>query len=281
MQIRTMRFTDIDAAYATLHAAGLTTPREYLALYLELEPQGYIAVWQDDQMIGTVGALRYPDYAFIGVMAIHPAWQRQGVGKALLSHLLDDLARAGLPLAVLEATDKGFPLYQSFGFVEDSRTVVYRRTHNASDLDCQLARELVEPFSPKQLDELVALDAQAIGTRRERLLSTLIERYPERVFVARGRDGKLAGYAIASPNRVGPFVAVDARAAEALLDAAITLPFETGPVAALPGVNSAGAALLLRAGFDAERSTRRMWRGPQPPAGAPKMAYALASLGMG
>ncbi len=281
MQIRTIRAVDIDAAHALLNAAGLSISRDYFALYIALDPQGYFAAWQDEQIVGIVGALRYPDYAFVGSMAVHPAWQGQGIGKALLGHLLDELARSGQPLAVLEATEKGFPLYQSFGFVEESRTVVYRRVQNESDLDCQLARELVEPFSPKQLDDLVALDAQAVGTRREHLLAALIERYHERIFVARGRHGKLAGYAIASPSRIGPFVALDAQSAEALLDAAITLPFASNPMVALPGANSVGAGLLLRAGFDAERSTRRMWRGPQPPAGAPRMVFSMASLGMG
>jgi len=196
--------------------------------------------------------------------------------------LLDYLDQRQVTLSQLEATDAGFPLYRRFGFNVSYSTLLYRReSSEQNDLNCQLAREMIEPLMPNQLEEIVELDARATGAGRRKLLQGLLARYSDRAFGARGRDGRLAGYLIASPIRIGPWVATDPAAAEALLDAALTLSYEQEPVIALPGPNSTGAALVLRAGFDAQRSTRRMWRGPQPPVGEPKMLYSLATMGLG
>lgn len=282
MDIHVIAPHEIDAAHEAVVASGLGVPRDQFAFCVELEPEGYIAAWEAGRAIGTVGAVCYDGYAFIGAMTVRPEWQGRGLGKALLGRLLAILEERGETLSQLEATDAGYPLYRRFDFNESYSTVIYQHQSGSENgLNCQLARDLVEPLSADHVDEIIDLDRRVNGARRLKLLQGWIARYPGRGFVARGRDNRLAGYAIASSNRIGPWVATDPTAAEALLDAALTLSYQQAPFVALPGPNSAGAGLLLRAGFDAQRSTRRMWRGPQPPAGEPTMLYGLTSMGLG
>lgn len=50
------------------------------------------------------------------VMATLTEWERRGLGRAILSHLLSDAWEMGFHHIILTASDKGFPLYQRFGF---------------------------------------------------------------------------------------------------------------------------------------------------------------------
>jgi len=50
------------------------------------------------------------------VMATLPEWERRGLGRAILSHLLSDAREMGFHHIILTASGKGFPLYQKFGF---------------------------------------------------------------------------------------------------------------------------------------------------------------------
>jgi len=52
------------------------------------------------------------------VMATLPTWNRQGLGKAILTRLLSEATEAGFPFVVLTASPLGYPLYQQFGFEE-------------------------------------------------------------------------------------------------------------------------------------------------------------------
>ncbi|NEO30584.1 MAG: ribosomal protein S18-alanine N-acetyltransferase [Symploca sp. SIO3C6] len=62
--------------------------------------------------------------AHITIVAIHPNYQRQGLGKLLLSALLKDAIRHNLERATLEArpsNQAALSLYQKFGFTEAGR----------------------------------------------------------------------------------------------------------------------------------------------------------------
>ncbi|MFZ5818270.1 MAG: GNAT family N-acetyltransferase [Chloroflexota bacterium] len=50
------------------------------------------------------------------VMATLPEWERRGLGRAILSHLLSDAWEMRHQHTILTASSKGFPLYRKFGF---------------------------------------------------------------------------------------------------------------------------------------------------------------------
>src|SRR5262245_65652255 len=96
-------------------------------------------------------------------MAVHPSAQRRGVGLALMERWLAWLDARGCPMALLDATDMGAPLYARLGFVEDAKTYAFRRD------DCSLAPRLsarVSRLRAVDLPALVDFDTPLFGAAR-------------------------------------------------------------------------------------------------------------------
>ncbi|HEY2346167.1 MAG TPA: GNAT family N-acetyltransferase [Xanthomonadaceae bacterium] len=66
--------------------------------------------------MSTVTATRHDDTIGIWSMATPPAFQRKGVGQALLTHLIADFRAAGVRRFFLIASAAGKPLYERIGF---------------------------------------------------------------------------------------------------------------------------------------------------------------------
>lgn len=54
--------------------------------------------------------------AYVSHVFVAPAWRRRGIGRALVSAIVDDARRAGLVRVRLHATADGRRLYESLGF---------------------------------------------------------------------------------------------------------------------------------------------------------------------
>ncbi|KAE8378643.1 acyl-CoA N-acyltransferase [Aspergillus bertholletiae] len=57
----------------------------------------------------------FPELWLLSTLAVHPAYQRQGIGRTLVEWGLEQATREGTPVG-LEASAKGTHLYQSLGF---------------------------------------------------------------------------------------------------------------------------------------------------------------------
>jgi GNAT superfamily N-acetyltransferase len=104
-----------------LIAAAFDEPRDVIARYIDvcLTPtsgvETYIA-WGDEGPMCTVSVTPTGDTAGITLMATPPEHQRKGMGRALLSQVIDDYRRRGVVRFHLGATEAGRPLYTSLGF---------------------------------------------------------------------------------------------------------------------------------------------------------------------
>ena len=75
------------------------------------------------------------DEAHINNFAVHPAWRRRGIGRALLRHSLAAAAAAGAPKATLEvrrSNDAAIALYEQGGFAQAGQRRAYY-THPVED----------------------------------------------------------------------------------------------------------------------------------------------------
>lgn len=104
-----------------LIAAAFDEPRDVIARCIDVsmtETSGvetYIA-WGDKGPMCTVSVTPTGDAAGITLMATPPEHQRKGMGRALLSQVIDDYRRRGVERFHLGATEAGRPLYTSLGF---------------------------------------------------------------------------------------------------------------------------------------------------------------------
>lgn len=104
-----------------LIAAAFGTPRDVIARCIEAGMtatsgvETYVA-WADEGPMCTVSVTPTGDTAGISLMATAPEHQGKGMGRALLTQVIDDYRRRGVARFHLGATDAGRPLYASLGF---------------------------------------------------------------------------------------------------------------------------------------------------------------------
>lgn len=104
-----------------LIAAAFDTPRDIIAKCIEVgmtETSGvetFIA-WGDEGPMCTVSVTVTGGTGGVSLMATPPEHQRKGMGRALLSRVIDDYRRRGVERFHLGSTDAGRRLYESLGF---------------------------------------------------------------------------------------------------------------------------------------------------------------------
>jgi ribosomal protein S18 acetylase RimI-like enzyme len=257
VSVRQLLDTDLDYAEHILQSAFMRTAgwKNDLLLYLKIQPNGYFLAELDGIPVGMVGTTIYPSYAYVGLMAVLPTCQRQGIGLALMEHLLAWLDRQNLPLVLLDASPSGQPLYERLGFVAYRNVEILHRSGGQPICACPPSVKLISAFD---LGLIRPSDTYAFGTDRSLVLRLLLETYPGRGILLGGETGKIQGYLFAQERRIGPWVMQDGRDAEVLLQAALSLPFRDAISVAVPEENTPAITLLQHYGFKSIRINRHM-----------------------
>jgi predicted N-acetyltransferase YhbS len=277
--IRPFTDADFEAADEILKLAfGGTVSRIHdLRLYCQMQPDGWFLAAQEERPVGMVGAINYGTFAYIGLMAVRPDVQRQGIGISLMQFLLAKLDGQKVPLVLLDASKAGRPLYEKLGFVPHDESLAFQRDNTTA-----LKRpSQVQLMSVQDLDELAEWDATVFGANRHMVLQALLGAYPERAFMLKDKAGHPAGYLFAQKNRIGPWVVRHTDDAEMLLQAALSLSYEEKVSVVVPGINQEAVDLLGRFGFEQGRSNRHMMRGLGGHPGQRARIHAQTSFAVG
>ena len=170
----------------------------------------------DGQVVGTAMYWRYGvDFATLGMVIVTPERQGRGIGRRLMSDVIEALGTRSIQL---NATQAGQPLYESMGFA----AVGGVRQHQGVALNVPIGPlapgERIRPVGPGDEATVAALDGKATGLSRLRVLSALGE-------AAQGvlleRDGETVGFALCRRfgrgYSIGPVVAPDEAGAKALI----------------------------------------------------------------
>lgn len=158
----------------------------------------------DGGLAGAVALTRYPTHASIGMMLVARRYERQGLGRALMTRAID---AAGGPVC-LRATDTGRPLYQRLGFRAGASSVTYTGSLAGARPAVPETREA----TPADLPVILAADLDAFGTDRSVLLRWLAR--VGRLRIAPGGYG--AAWRNGPYTLLGPVVADDVDTAIAL-----------------------------------------------------------------
>jgi GNAT superfamily N-acetyltransferase len=279
ISIHTLTTADLDHADAIQQAAyGGGSRKDRLQLYMSLQPDGWLLARLDGAPAGIAGGTNYGTVGHIGLVAVDPSKQRRGVALALMEHLLGWFGVQGCPIIQLDASDAGAPLYRKLGFVEDEKTLGFTQD------DCALRpaqSERVGHLRATDIPALALFDTPIFGGERAAVFAAALAEAPERAFVARDPAGQISGYLFAQPLVLGPWAANTPADAEALLAAALTLPYQGAIRTLTPGSNADAANLLMRYGFSPQRLLHRMRRGGAAAAGRRRQLYGQASLAIG
>jgi GNAT superfamily N-acetyltransferase len=278
--IRNLIASDIDRIEPVLMAAYSETNsfKSELRRYLILQSDGWLVAESGNALMGMVGAVDYGAFAYIGMMAVDPGFQRQGIGKRLIGHLLDWLDGRGCPLMLLDATETGAKLYTKFGFIEDEPTLVFEQFNYPKSL---CSYKCVSQLCAAELSGLTMFDAQIFGAERQAVFATFLAEIPKRAFLARNVVGQITGYLFAQASTLGPWAASTPEVAEALLATGLSLSFSDKLQVFVPGFNKAATSLLMRYGFNQKRVQHHLCRGASASPGQRSMLYGFASLSIG
>lgn len=250
--VRQLGIVDIDQVDQVLIAAFQENSfKDELKFCLKLQPDGWFVAQKDQVMLGMVGAVNYGSVAQVGLMAVHPTFQGQGIGRALLRSLLKQLDQQNCPTIRLEASAAGVGLYSKFGFKKYKTTQVF--TYCQCDLPLFVSQQIVA-LQLHHLPALSVFDTPIFGGSRKVLFNLLLQEFGDRAFIAYDKAGKIVGYLFAQSNLIGPWVAITPQAAERLLVAALSLPFNVSPVVIAPDDNPFVRQLLLTYGFRSAQS---------------------------
>ncbi len=276
--VRTATLEDLfTLAHITKEAyGGSALDIDTLELYFTIQPDGALLALSDNEAAGMMWIIDYQTFASVGVLGVLPALQGQGIGRILMEHAEQWANARGITAFALDATDSGAKLYEKLGYRDEDSSYRLNLTHEKR----YAIPESVEIATLNHLTELVEFDTPIFGADRTRVLETFLKTFVGRSFLARDQQGRLEGFIIAQTSTIGPWVAMNAAIAEALLQAVLSLELPESVRVLLPGANRVGLELLQRYGFEKVRTLRHMVKGNLAKRKR-KLMYALARFSLG
>ena len=281
INIRNLTFDELEKIDPVLMAAydKKSSFKSQLQRNLALQPDGWLVAESNGMLVGVVGATDYGGFAYVGLMAVHPAFQRQGIVTMLIEHLLAWLDERGCYEVALDATISGAPLYARHGFIEMEKSFSLQQQNKLKKHHSSF--ENINIMHSSDLDELAAFDEMLFGANRRSLFVSLFSELPNRAFIARDRDNRFVGYLFAQSQIIGSWAARTPKLAEALFLKALSLPFNGAPRVLVPEANSTAKTLLLHYGFKQQLTLSHMRRGKSNISDRRAFMYGMTDFALG
>ena len=267
--IRLLTTRDLDGAFGLSAGAGWNQRLADWHMLLQVAPAGSFAAVADGRIVGTAIGIDYGTFGWIAMMLVDPAWRGRGIGARLLEEAIGAVPPA-MPIR-LDATPLGRPLYQRYGFEDESELT----RHVADPLDVArggASRPQVDPASgtgrrvrrltDADLPAVIARDDRVFGAHRRILLEWALHGAGQYAHVIDGAGG--ADYCFGRPGRlfdqIGPVVAGDDDGAQALVSASLRAAEGRAVVVDSYDRHGGFSDWLRSAGFNASRPLFRMRR---------------------
>ncbi|HZB25751.1 MAG TPA: GNAT family N-acetyltransferase [Vicinamibacterales bacterium] len=274
MILRLLTQADLPDALRLSSTAGWNQQLEDWRMLLSLAPTGCFAALDADTIVGTSMGIPYGEFSWIAMMLVDPAYRGQGLGRRLLG-----AAMAAVPddrPVRLDATPLGRPLYESFGFVEETRLTRFTATAAARRALTFDTPKATRPLGVSALERVAALDRRLFGADRSALLRWALNRSPQyaRLTPAPADGGYCFGRQGRLFDQIGPIVAQSDHEAELLVISALAAAGERDVAIDAFDDGVAFTAWLRGCGFVGQRPLFRMRR----PSGGAGQAMAARNL---
>ena len=126
LTIRAFRPADEECVVALWRAGGLlrpwNDPHKDIARKLQVDPERFLVAEVEDVIVASVMVGYDGHRGWINYLAVDPAWQRKGVGRAMIDEAERILRDAGCPKINLQVrrTNPGvIAFYEELGFAAD------------------------------------------------------------------------------------------------------------------------------------------------------------------
>jgi hypothetical protein len=255
--IRELTGDDVQSAFTLSSTAGWNQRPEDWRTLLGLAPHGSFTAIVDGRLVGTAIGINYRAFGWIAMMLVDPAYRGRGLGGRLLEAAMQAVP-SNLPIR-LDATPLGRPLYERYGFVEET-ALTRMVAHTAGGFR---AAERADALGPADLGQILDEDARVFGADRRSVFDWSLTDAPYARIV---RDGdRVAGYSFGRRGRlfdqVGPVIARNDDIARTLVSAAIAEVRDRAVAIDAYDRHERFSEWLRSMGFHAERPLFRMSRG--------------------
>lgn len=212
---RRMELRDLEAGLKLTQAQRWSHRLEDWEFHLRLG-RGWVVCDADDRPIGTALWWAYgEEFGAAGLIVVDPQQQGKGIGRRLMSTVLNDAGPRALQLV---ATQAGLKLYRQCGFRERGGIAQHQGVPRAVAPVAPPPGGVLRSVRREDLASLCELDAAAFGALRRNVINAVFEAGQG---VVAERDGGLTGFALMRQSGrgtlIGPLVAGDARLATALV----------------------------------------------------------------
>jgi predicted N-acetyltransferase YhbS len=263
LSIRTMNAADVPLGMHLKDAAGWNQTEADWRRLLALEPAGCFVAESDGRPVATTCVTVFPPVGWVSMVLVDPPARGRGIATRLMEHALACLDGRGVRSVRLDATPLGRAAYERLGFVAEYEVARWEGEARAGRPAPGIAAA-----GPGDVEAIAAIDAEAAGTGRSRLLARLREERPD-ALMALTAGGRIVGYACVRPgtraSQVGPVVAVESGAGETLADAALSACAGGRVFADVPVPNAAAMRWAEARGLRVQRRFTRMRRGDAVP----------------
>lgn len=258
-RIRTMTREEVDVAVDWAAQEGWNPGLYDAEPFYVADPNGFLAVEQDGEILATVSSTTYGDtFGFMGFYIVNPAHRHQGFGMTLANAARD---YQGARLIGIDGVLAMQPKYEGWGFRMAYCNARYEGVGGGSEPSGVVELSTV-PWA-----EVIAYDTRHFPASRERFLRCWLSQ-PGTAGLAIHNNTKLQGYGAIRPCRVGykigPLFADTADVAETLFRS-LAARAEGAPVYLdVPEPNAAAVALAERHGMSKVFATARMYNRAAP-----------------
>lgn len=236
-------------------------------LFWELDPEGYLAMLDDGQLVGGGAIIRHSeDFGFMGLFIVKPSHRGKKLGEQLWfarrDHLLTRLRPGGT--IALDGVDPMVPFYAAGGFRASTR---HRRFELPSGVLLGPPNRDVVALDEIPMATIVQYDAACFPCERERYLELWINQ-ADAITLAIPNGSQLAGYGVMRPCvtgwKIGPLFADSEAIAKSLVQE-FRKQEAAGPIYLdAPNNNPAAIGLCGALGMDEVFGCERMYFGPAP-----------------
>jgi ribosomal protein S18 acetylase RimI-like enzyme len=282
LEERALTLADVPAAFGLSTEVHWNQSPADWEMLLELG-RGFALLGPDGAIVATAVVLPYElRFAWIGTVIVTEAFRRRGLATRLLNRCIATIVETGA-VPILDATPAGREVYTKLGFLDTWELQRYAGT-GAPVTEEPDATLHVRRMTLRDLERLLAADAETFGADRSALLRRLFERKPEAALVAERLDGMLAGMAFERVGRtatqIGPVAADDANVALALIAHAVS--HNAGALMVdVPVEHTAVNAWLEVHDFSVQRPFTRMQHAKAEPYGRIDRTFAIAGPEIG
>jgi GNAT superfamily N-acetyltransferase len=261
LQIRNLRPEEISIAVDWAAAEGWNPGLGDAACFAIPDAQGFFVGELNGEPVATVSCVNYDDrFAFLGFYIVRPGFRGAGHGLRVWNAAI---THAGTRVIGLDGVVAQLDNYRKSGFAFAYANIRYGGAVTAPPSPPANVVALANiPFAMVEAD-----DATVFPAPRSAFLRAWIGA-PGHVGRALLRDGRLAGWGVMRPCRtgrkIGPLVADDRSAADAIMQALLASAGNCEIVLDMPVVNRDAIALAESLGLTPTFETARMYTGPVP-----------------